>query len=131
MDAPAYVRQIADHGFESYQLFYWKTALEIDFARLAGEMSEVLADRDAVISSLGVYGNPLEFDVDAEVARRSWELCIDHAGDFGCGLVCGFAGRLRGKPIHESMERRPWVVGAWCNGGFSGKAWPAGHSYRQ
>jgi sugar phosphate isomerase/epimerase len=111
MQAPDYVRQIAVHGFESYQLFYWKTALEIDFGRLAGEMGEAMADHGAVISSLGVYGNPLEYDEDAEVARKSWELCLDHAGDFGCDLVCGFAGRLRGRPIHESMDRFAEVFG--------------------
>ena len=36
--------------------------------------------------------------------RDGWAKCIDAAHLFGCDLVTGFAGRLIGKPIDESMR---------------------------
>jgi len=58
-----------------------------------------------VISSLAVFGNPLgEAEADRETVR-TWEAAIDAAPDFGCDLVCGFAGRLAGRPVPDSLPR--------------------------
>lgn len=105
MDSPAYIRQIQSHGFESYSLTFWQTLAGVDLPRLADEVAAVLDGTGAVISSLGVYGNPLgEHPADAET-RTAFEQLIDHAPHFGTDLVCGFAGRVRGRPIHESLPR--------------------------
>lgn len=103
--APSYIRQIAAHGFESYSITFWQTIGDTDLDRLADELQPVLAETGAVISSVGVYGNPLEKGEKDEATRRAFEILIDKAHLFGTDIVTGFAGRLRDKPIHESMPR--------------------------
>jgi len=70
-----------------------------ELASKAAELQPILAPSGAVVSSLGIYGNPLENRPEDLVTIKAWEICIDHAHLFGTDLVCGFAGRLKGK--HE------------------------------
>jgi len=100
-----YIAQILPHGFESFSLMFWQTLGDTDFKRLAGEVKEALGNSGAVISSLGMFGNPLETQpLDRETADGFTTL-IDHAHLFGTDIVCGFAGRLRGKSIPDSIPR--------------------------
>ncbi len=100
-----YIRQILPHGFESFQLMFWKTNREYDLAAMADSVLGVLDGSGAIVSGLAVFGNPLETDeIDLE-SLSSWERAIDAASLFGCRTVGGFTGRLRGKPIHESVDR--------------------------
>ena len=55
-----YIRQILPHGFESFSLVFWQSCEDINFRKLAKEVNAVLDDTGAVISSLGIFGNPLE-----------------------------------------------------------------------
>jgi sugar phosphate isomerase/epimerase len=106
-----YIKAILPHGFESFQINFWQELKGTDLARLALEVKEVLAGSPALISSLGIYGNPLGSQpADAEV-RSIWEACIDRAADFGCDLVCGFAGRVVGTSIPDSIPRFREVFG--------------------
>ena len=106
-----YIRQILPHGFESFSLTFWQTLGETNLRKLANEVKAAIGDADAVISSVGVFGNPLEEgDIDKET-RRGWRKLIDNAHLFGADLVCGFAGRLRGKPIDQSMSKYRKVFG--------------------
>ncbi len=99
-----YIRQILPHGFESFQINFFKTLGGVDLEKLAGEVREVLGDSGAVVSCLGAYGNPLDPKAESyEEIRAGWEKMIDSAHLFGCDLVCGFAGRVIDKPIDESM----------------------------
>ena len=59
-DPAGYVRHILDHGFESIEPFFWQTIGNKDLPRLAGELKEAIGDRDVTISTLGMFGNPLE-----------------------------------------------------------------------
>jgi sugar phosphate isomerase/epimerase len=59
------------------------------------------ADNASAISCLGVYGNPL---IDGQTAE-DWARLIDAAERFGCKLVCGFTGRIPGKPVPESLPK--------------------------
>ena len=105
MQSPEYIKQIIDHGFESFSLTFWKTTQGIDWKKLAGEVREVTDAKGAVISSLAIFGNPLETeDTDLETVK-GWEECIDNAHLFGADIVAGFAGRLRQQPIDASMPR--------------------------
>jgi sugar phosphate isomerase/epimerase len=106
-----YIRAILPHGFESFQINFWQHLHQTDLVLLAKQVNEVLAGTPAVISSLGIYGNPLGTESIDEETRRVWELCIDRAGDFGCDLVCGFTGRVADKPIPESLPRFKEVFG--------------------
>ena len=103
--APAYIRQIQHHGFESYSLTWWKTLGDTNLEKLADELKPVLAETGAVISSVGVFGNPLESGEEDVLTRKGWETLIDKAHLFGTDIVAGFTGRLRDKPIHESIGR--------------------------
>ena len=52
-----------------------------------------------------MFGNPLE---DTEIDRETlqgWKDCIDNAHHFGATVVAGFTGRVRGKPLPESLPR--------------------------
>lgn len=108
--SPNYIRQILPHGFESFSITFWQTLGQTDLRKLAGEVKEVIGDK-AIISSVAVFGNPLETTpIDLETVK-GWEALIDHAHLFGTDIVAGFAGRLRGKPIDESMPRYKEVFG--------------------
>jgi sugar phosphate isomerase/epimerase len=108
--SPNYIRQILPHGFESFSITFWQTLGQADLPKLAKEVKEVIGDK-AVISSVAVFGNPLETTpIDLETVK-GWQALIDHAHLFGTDIVAGFAGRLRGKPIDESMPRYKEVFG--------------------
>lgn len=107
----AYIRQILPHGFESFQITFWKTLGQIDLPQVAAEVKDALADSGAIISSLELCTNPLVQNADGERAVRDWEKMIDHARDFGADLVCGFTGRVPGCPLPDSLPRFRKVFG--------------------
>lgn len=105
MKSPEYIRQILPHGFESFSVTFWQTAKGTDWIKLADETRKVLDGSGAVISSLAVFGNPLETQPKDLETLSAWEQAIDNARLFGCDIVAGFTGRVRGKPIIESLPR--------------------------
>ena len=112
IDRPAdYVRQILPHGFESIQPFFWQTIGATDVKRLAAEIRDAIGDADVVVSSLAIFGNPLEGgDLDRQTLS-GWEMLIDNAHLFGTNVIGGFTGRVRGKPIEDSLPRFRQVWG--------------------
>lgn len=109
--AANYIRQIKHHGFESFSLTFWQVIGDVDIKRTAAEVKAVLDGTGIVISSLGIYGNPLESgEIDLET-RKGWAQLIDSARLFGADIVAGFAGRLRGQPIDKSMRQFKKVFG--------------------
>jgi len=109
--APGIIRQILPHGFESFEINFWQKLGGCDLGRLAEETKEVLAGSDAVVSSLGIYGNPLKDDAEGAEARDGWEKLIDAARSFDTDLVCGFAGRVVDKRLDESIPKFKEVFG--------------------
>ena len=108
---PDYIRQILPHGFECFSITFWQTIGATDLQRLAKEVRKILEGSGAVISTVSVFGNPLETQpLDLETVK-SWEKLIDSAHLFGTDLVTGFAGRLRGKPLPDSIPRFKEVFG--------------------
>ncbi len=100
-----YIKALIPLGFESFQINFWQTLGGLDLKRLAAEVVPVLQASGTIVSSLSVFGNPLgEEEIDRETVR-AWNEAIDAAGDFGCDLVTGFSGRVRGKPVPESIPR--------------------------
>ncbi|MEI6148883.1 MAG: sugar phosphate isomerase/epimerase [bacterium] len=110
-NAGGYIRKILPHGFESFSLTFWQTIGDIDLKRLAKDVKEAIGDRDAVISSVAIFGNPLEGGEKDEETRKGWQALIDNAHLFGTDIVAGFTGRIRGKPIEESIPRFKQVFG--------------------
>ncbi|ATU90665.1 sugar phosphate isomerase/epimerase family protein [Phyllobacterium zundukense] len=109
-DPAAYVKNILRHGFESIEPFFWQV-MNKDLPRLAAELNEAIGDADVTMTTLGMFGNPLE---DTEIDRetlKGWEALIDNAHLFGATTIAGFTGRIRGKPIEESLPqfRRVWT----------------------
>ncbi len=111
MKSPEYIRQILPHGFESFSLTFWQTTKGINWKKLAAEVNAVLSGSGAVISSLGVFGNPLEKEKLDQETLQGWKEVIDNAHLFGCDIVAGFTGRLRGRPIDESIPRFKQIFG--------------------
>lgn len=111
VDALRVIPQIAPYGFESYSLTFGRSTEGIDLKEASKAITELAAKHNAVISSVGVYGNTLTGDGDSADTLASWERLIDHAHLFGTDLVTGFTGRLRDRPIDESIPRYTEVFG--------------------
>ena len=110
-DPVGYVRQILPHGFESLQPFFWQTLGDKDLSRLADGLKDAIGDRDVTIPTLAMFGNPLEEqDLDRQTLE-GWKTLIDSAHLFGAKTICGFTGRMRGKPIEDSLPRYKEVWG--------------------
>lgn len=110
-DAVRVIPQILPHGFESFSLTFWQTTGGIDLAELAKQVREIIDEHGVVISSIGVFGNPLTGEGDNADTLSSWERAIDHAHLFGADIVSGFTGRLTDRPIDESLPRFKEVFG--------------------
>ena len=110
-DPAAYVRAILPLGFESIQPFFWQTLGGMDVHRLAGELREAIGDADVRVGALGMFGNPLgEGELDRQTLL-GWQTLIDNAHLFGTDLIAGFTGRVRGRPLPESLPRFKQVWG--------------------
>jgi sugar phosphate isomerase/epimerase len=105
------IETIVGHGFESFQIMFWKTLGGVDLDAMAARVLEVLDGTGAVVSSVAIFCNPLESGDEDVAGLRDWETLIDKAHLFGTDLVCGFTGRLRGKSIDESIPRFKDVFG--------------------
>lgn len=102
-----YLRQILPHGFESFQLTNWQYLPKgMDLEQTGKEVLETIADK-AVISTLGIYGNPLQ---DEETAK-DWERAIKACKHFNTKMVCGFAGAIETEPVDKSMPAYKKVFG--------------------
>ncbi|HEY3329792.1 MAG TPA: sugar phosphate isomerase/epimerase [Capsulimonadaceae bacterium] len=110
-DPASYIKQIIPHGFESFSLTFWQTLGGVDLKALAASVNEAIAGHDVKISSVGIFGNPLEGTEKDLETLQGWELLIDNAHLFGADIVAGFTGRLRGKSIPDSMGRFAEVFG--------------------
>ncbi|MEP7240105.1 MAG: sugar phosphate isomerase/epimerase, partial [Devosia sp.] len=85
--AAARIAEIADLGFESFEPFFWQTTKGQDLAELGKRSRESIGNRDITISTLGMFGNPLEDqDLDRQTLQ-GWKDCIDNAHHFGATCV--------------------------------------------
>lgn len=71
-----YIRQILPHGFESFSITFWQILGKANLPKIAKEVKRVIGRR-AVISSLGIYGNPLETTDTDRQTLKGWESLID------------------------------------------------------
>ena len=110
-DPAATVRAILPHGFESIEPFFWQTLGGVDLARLANTLRDAIGGRDVTMGTLGMFGNPLEDDALDRATLDGWRALIDHAHLFGAHTIAGFTGRLRGRPLPESLPRFAQVFG--------------------
>ena len=108
-DAADTIGQLLSHDFESFELVFWRHIGDVDLEELAEDVRRTLdvAGNTAVISALGLYGNPL---IDEQTAADFARL-IDAAESFDCDLVCGFTGRIPDKSVPESLGPLKQVFG--------------------
>ncbi len=104
-DPVSYIKQILPHGFESFQLTWWRSLGDTDLSALADALAELLDGSGSMIGAVGIYGNPLEEEEEDLETLRGLEQLIDHAHLFGTDVVAGFSGRVRGKPLPDSLDR--------------------------
>ena len=97
------IGQIAHLGFESFQPFFWQTTNGQDLAELGKRCRDATGGRDIVIQAIGMFGNPLEDQPLDHETLQGWKDCIDNARHFGASVVAGFTGRLRGRPLTDSL----------------------------
>ncbi|CAM3137139.1 sugar phosphate isomerase/epimerase [Paenibacillus lupini] len=110
-DAVRVIPQIAPHGFESYSLTFWQTTGTTDLVETAKRVRELSDEFGFIISTVGIFGNPLTGTGDNADTLASWERLIDHAHLFGTDIVSGFTGRLTGESIDSSIPRYAEVFG--------------------
>jgi len=110
-DTAKYIKEILPYGFESFQINFWQTLGDVNLKKLAEEVNAVIDGSGAIISSLGIFGNPLKGDAMAEETIKGWDACIESARLFGCDIVAGFAGRVVDKPIPDSLPAFKKVFG--------------------
>ncbi len=109
--APEYIPQILKYGFESFSLTFGNDDVDIDLQKLAERVKAVLDGTGVVISSLGVFGNPLGETSQDEKLRELFARAIDSVSLFGANIVAGFAGRVPGASIPDSIPRFKTVFG--------------------
>lgn len=105
-----YINTILPHGFESFQINFWRKVTVDDLKGLAAKVNEENGDK-AVIGALGIYGNPLEDGPEDIETLKGWERLIDNAHLFNTDVVAGFTGRIRNKPIEDSLPQFKKVFG--------------------
>ncbi len=110
-DALSIIPDIADHGFETFSITFWKTIGDTDIKELAKGLMDFLAPKGISISSLSIFSNPLSNCSEYSDAVKSWETLIDHAALFGTDLVTGFTGRVIDRSIDESIPKFKEVFG--------------------
>jgi len=109
--APEYIPQILGHGFESFSLTFGNDDVDMDLQALAKRVASVLEGSGVVISSLGVFGNPLGSTPTDEKLRNLFIRAIETAHLFGTDVVAGFAGRVPGASIPDSIPRFKEIFG--------------------
>jgi len=110
-DAVRVIPQIIDYGFETFSLTFWQTTGGLNLADLANRVRAITDPKNAAVSSLSVFGNPLTGTGANADTLASWERAIDHAHLFGTDLVTGFTGRIVDRPIEESIPAFTKVFG--------------------
>lgn len=103
--APNRIAELVDLGFESFEPFFWQTTGGRDLSEMGKRCVDAIGGRDISLSTLGMFGNPLEGDEMDLQTLQGWKDCIDNAHHFGATCVAGFTGRLRGRPLTDSLPR--------------------------
>ena len=101
-----YIRQIIPYGFECFALTYPNGNFKgVSPEEVAEKVMPEIEGKDIEISSISVFGNPLEESEEGALTLKCFKHAIETAHLFQTGLVTGFTGALRGKPVTKSMER--------------------------
>lgn len=115
--APNRIRTLLPMGFESFQLHWWADSGNENIPELASSIREILSispGLQPVVSSLGLYGNPLRTDIEGDSAKSSIKNLIRYAHLFDCRTLGLFTGRLPGTPWEVSVPEFARVFAEFC-----------------
>lgn len=107
-DTPRYIDYLGKLGFESTEITFGHDCSifdTIDFDQFAADCLAAAKRNNMIISSVGIYGNPLESDDAAASTRKGWSMLLDNVHKFETDLICGFTGRLIDKPVPDSIPQ--------------------------
>lgn len=90
---------LKDKGFETFSINFHMSLDGTDLDSLACRTAEILKGSDAVISTIGLYCNPIQYPEH----RKALEYVIQSAEKFGATHVSTFAGAFEGKPVEDSF----------------------------
>ncbi len=92
---------VARLGVQSVSLTGKVPLPERDWERVAARVRDFTRETGISVSTIGVYGNPLNSEQD----RLELEKMIHLAKSFGTDMVSTFAGALPGKPVEAAFAR--------------------------
>jgi sugar phosphate isomerase/epimerase len=92
------LKVLSSAGFETLAISFWNSLGSTDLPALA----DLVAASSLEVSALSIFGNPL----GNEETLSSWKELITKASLFGNPYVTGFAGRIPGKSVENSLA--PW-----------------------
>jgi sugar phosphate isomerase/epimerase len=113
-DSADLIRKLKPYGFETYAINFWQNIGDTDLAELAKQVKEALADQNAEISCIGVYGNALMDTSEGLTTKESFEKILKAAPLFGAKIVTGFAGGVLGKSVPDSLPKFKEVYGEFA-----------------
>ncbi len=105
-DPAATIRTLAPQGFECFALMFWETVGDTDLTACADSVRAAVEETGTAISALSVYGNPLRGDEAGRRTLADHRALLELAPAFGSPVVSGFAGRVPGTSVVDSIE--PW-----------------------
>ena len=105
------IPQLLPYGVESFEITFGGSCEGYDLREYGKRIQEAIGDNDCVISSLGIFSDPLSKTEAGAAVIKSWEKLIDNADAFGAGIVTGFTGRIADLPIDQSIGRYKEVFG--------------------
>ncbi|MFQ3620128.1 MAG: sugar phosphate isomerase/epimerase [Spirochaetales bacterium] len=101
-----WIRTLAQKGFQCFSIMFWETLGTIDMFQLRDQVLEAVKATHTFISALSVYGNPLQPNESGKQTLQAMKTLIEIAPSLNCPIVSGFAGRVPGTSVPESIE--PW-----------------------
>ena len=104
------IRSLLPHGFECFQITFWRTLGGVDLERLADEVMAAIDGCDVEISALGCYGNSIGDDALGQETWKGIEALVEHAPLFRTKVVACFTGRLVDRPLRAVAARRRGTV---------------------
>jgi len=104
------IPKLIDLGFETFSVMFFIDK-EYDMPKVAHELLQALEGTGCGVSNLCMYGNALKDDENGQKSREYWNMLINSAHLFNTDIVAGFAGRVAGCPVPESIPKYKEVFG--------------------
>jgi sugar phosphate isomerase/epimerase len=104
-DCAQWIRTLAPMGFSCFSITFWEDIGTVDIDKLCDAVLEATEETNTYISSLSVYGNPLLPDEKGLKTLESLRHLIQAAPSFHCSVVSGFAGRIPGASVPDSIPK--------------------------